>query len=276
MGIKRVSDILREEKRKQTGVMCFECVNLEQIAWSVETAEERKCPVIVMLYYDMDFYTPVPVFLAMAKEIGKRAQVDVGILYDHVNTLKQAEYAVDQGFPSITFDASAEGYAANKELTRQIVEYAHARGADVTGYPGKEASLEEMVRFAAGTGVDAMIVPVIYEDEGNNHAFTQECHWFETNRAYIDFEKLQGIADAIDLPFVLHGAYNVSDQELVKALAYGVAKVDDGCPFDTRYFREMKRVIEAPETAASIFGCNIKVKDGLKEYIAERMLLLRG
>lgn len=275
MGIKRVSDILNNEKRTQTGVMCFECVNFEQIAWSVETAQEQKCPVIVMLYYDMDFYTPVPVFLAMAKEISRNAAVDVGILYDHVNTLQQAQYAIDQGFSSITFDASSEGYECNKELTRRIVEYAHARGVDVTGYPGSNASLEEIVQFTSETGVDAMIVPVIYEDAGNNHAFTQDCHWFETNKAYIDFAKLQDISGAVSLPLVLHGAYNVSNGEIVSSLKYGITKVDDGCPFDTQYFKEMKKVMEEPQTAASIFGCNIRAKEGMKEYITKRMLLLR-
>lgn len=275
MGIKKVSEILNAEKKAQTGVMCFECVNYEQIAWSVEAAEEQKCPVVIMLYYDMDFYTPIPVFLAMAKSIAEAASVDVGIIYDHVNTLEQAKYAVDQGFPSITFDGSAEGMDKNIEVTREIVEYAHEKGVDVTGVPGEAASVEEMKQFAENTKIDAMIVPVIYEDEGNNHNFTPECHWFETNKAYIDYEKLEKIAEAVPLPFVLHGGYNVSEEDIAKALVYGITKVDDGCPFDTQYYKEMKKVIEAPDTAASIFGCNIRAKDELKKYIVRKMESLR-
>lgn len=55
MALSKVSEIMQEAYSEHKAVMCFECVNYEQIAWSIETAEEEKRPVILMLYYDMTF-----------------------------------------------------------------------------------------------------------------------------------------------------------------------------------------------------------------------------
>ena len=66
MALSKVSEIMQEAYSEHKAVMCFECVNYEQIAWSIETAEEEKRPVILMLYYDMTFYTEAREFMQMS------------------------------------------------------------------------------------------------------------------------------------------------------------------------------------------------------------------
>ena len=273
MGLKQVSDIMEDARRQQKAVMCFECVNYEQIAWVIETAEEQKTPVVLMLYYDMDFYSPIPVFLAMAKELAGRAVIDVGLLYDHADTKELVEEALRNGFGSVMFYHGRAGFEENLRLTREVVRMAESWGADVIGYPGEAVSPGQCGRFVMETGVRSVIAPVVLEDIHNRHDFDEGCHWSEENKAVIDFDYLQRLKDQTDVPLVLHGAYNVPDEQIRESIRYGISKIDDGCPFDTACYRAVKSVIDSAACAESLFGCLIRVRERMKPYIRQRLRL---
>lgn len=269
MALSKVSEIMQEAYSEHKAVMCFECVNYEQIAWSIETAEEEKRPVILMLYYDMTFYTEAREFMQMAKPLAKKASVPVGLTYVYPDTAELVKEAMDVGFPSICFNSGKEDLKERICETKQIVELAHAKGVDVVANPGEygEITAEEAILFGEETGIDGMIAPVVYGNKGNNLHFTEIRHWYETNIDYIDFEMLGEINDKLKMPLVIHRSYNLSVEQLQKSLSYGVAKIDNGCPFDTQFYRAAELAIKMTDCGESYFALLMNMKEQVKAYL---------
>lgn len=269
MALKKVSEIMQDAYRDHRAVMCFECVNYEQIAWSIETAEEEKNPVILMLYYDMTFYTEAREFIQMAEPLARKASVPVGLTYVYPDTMELVKEAMEAGFPSICFNSGKKDLEERIRETRQITEFAHANKVDVVANPGEygEISAEEVIRFGKETGIDGMVAPVVYGNKGNNLHFTEIRHWYETNIDYIDFEMLEEISKGIKTPLVIHRSYNLSVEQLQKSLDYGVAKIDNGCPFDTQFYRAAEFAIKTTDCGESYFALLMNMKEQVKSYL---------
>lgn len=269
MGIHKVSEIIREAYRKKKAVMCFECVNYEQIAWSIEAAEEEKQPVILMLYYDMTFYTPGRLFVQMVESCAREASVPVGLTYVYPNTCELAAEAIYAGFPSICYDPQGEDLGTRIEETKRVVRMAHSHGVDVIANPGEygKVSSEDVIEFGKQTEIDGMIAPVVYGDKGNNLHFTSVRHWYESNIDYIDFPMLEQIYQGIRIPLVIHRSYNLSVEQLEKSLSYGVAKIDNGCPFDTQFYHAAKLAIGLMDCGESYFALLMNMKEQVKSYL---------
>lgn len=256
MALEKVSTIMQRAYEDKKAVMCFECVNYEQIAWSIRAAEEENCPVLLMLYFDMDYYTPAPMFIQMAKPLVDAAKIPVGMTYVYGETEEMVKQAIAAGFLSVCYNPKSEALEERIAETKRIVEIAHEKGVDVVANPGEYDAItaEEAVRFAKQTGIDGMVAPGVYGSKDNNLNFTELRHWFETNVDYIDFEKLEAIQKGTGLPLVIHRSYNISWEELQRSTEYGVAKIDNGAPFDTQFFRAAQTVLQEIDCGDSYFA----------------------
>jgi fructose-bisphosphate aldolase class II len=131
------------------------------------------------------------------------------------------------------YDASRLPYAENLATTRAAADWAHAQGlwveaelGEVGGKdgrppldahaPGARTDPREAHAFVTASGVDALAVAV-----GNAHAMTERT-------AALDHDLVKRLADALDVPLVLHGSSGVPDGELTQAVAGGIAKVNVG------------------------------------------------
>lgn len=269
MAVKKVNEIMRKAYEEKRAVMCFECVNYEQIAWSIQAAEEEGRPVIVMLYYDMTFYTSAEMFVKMAEMLAESAKIPVGITYVYANTSELVDEAITAGFPSVCYDPQGKGLDERIAKTREIVRMAHQRNVDVVANPGDygDISAKDAVRFARETGIDGMVAPVVYGDKGNNLHFTESRHWYESNVDYIDFKMLEEIYKGTEIPLVIHRSYNLSLKQLQESLQYGVAKVDNGCPFDTQLYHAAEMAIKTADCGDSYFALLMNMQAQVKPYL---------
>ena len=124
------------------------------------------------------------------------------------------------------FDASAQSYADNVAATAQVVRDCHDRGVDVEAElgevggkdgvhaPGARTQPGEAVQFVAATGVDALAVAV-----GSSHAMTERS-------ARLDLDLIAELKAAVPVPLVLHGSSGVPDEEIVRAVAAGMTKIN--------------------------------------------------
>lgn len=91
----------------------------------------------------------------------------VALHLDHGNE-EQAKVCTDQGFSSVMIDASTLDFEGNIQLTKEIVEYAHAKGLSVEGEYGKLAGVEEDVIHETTTYADPFLVPYFFNETGTD------------------------------------------------------------------------------------------------------------
>lgn len=170
------------------GVAAFNVNNMEQIQAIMMAARETESPVIVQASrgarsYSDDNYLRHLMLAAAELNPG----IPVAMHQDHGNSPATCKSAIELGFTSVMMDGSLEedgktpaSWEYNVKVTREVVEYAHARGVTVeaelgclggiedghgAGLSGEEAMAhltdpEEAGQFVRETGCDALAVAI--------------------------------------------------------------------------------------------------------------------
>jgi len=170
------------------GIAALNVNNMEQIQAIMMAATETDSPVIVQASrgarkYSNDAY--LRHLMLAAAELNP--SLPIAMHQDHGNSVATCMSAVEQGFTSVMMDGSLtedgktpSSYEYNVEVTRTVVEQAHAVGVSVEGELGALGGIEDghgaglseeevkvhltdpdqAEQFVADTGVDALAVAI--------------------------------------------------------------------------------------------------------------------
>jgi fructose-bisphosphate aldolase class II len=227
-------DLVAAAARRGGAVPAFNVITLEHAEAVVAAAARTGLPVVLQVSENAVRYhggDVLPV-AAACRALAEGAPVEVALHLDHVEDLDLLHRAADAGFSSVMVDCGRLPHDENTSTTRAAAEWAHAAGLWVEaelGYvggkagapqsahaPGVRTDVDEAVAFVGATGVDALAVAV-----GSSHAMT-------TRSASLDHELVSRLAAALQVPLVLHGSSGVPDDELRRAVAAGMRKVNIG------------------------------------------------
>lgn len=219
--------LVTEARRAGVGVGAFNVIGLEVAEGLVAGAERAAAPLILAISHTtVRFHgglAPIAIAcLALARDAG----VPVAVHLDHATDEGLVEEALALGLRSVMFDASAAPFVENLERTRAITARCHAAGAwveaelgevggkDGVRAPGARTDPAEAAAYVTATGVDALAVAV-----GTSHAM-------RTRQMRLDLDRIAEIRAAVPVPLVLHGSSGVPDDELRRAIAAGITKVN--------------------------------------------------
>ncbi|ANH90309.1 fructose-bisphosphate aldolase [Streptomyces sp. SAT1] len=235
MPLAATGELVGSAAAARSAVVAFNVITLEHIEAVVAGAEAAGTPVLLQVSENAVRFRHgrlLPLARA-ATAAAEQAAVPVALHLDHVQSDDLLRQAADAGFSSVMYDAARLPYAENLAATRAAAEWAHAQGlwieaelGQVGGKdgkppldahaPGARTDPGEAHAFVADSGVDALAVAI-----GNSHAMTERT-------AALDHDLVKRLADALDVPLVLHGSSGVPDAELTAAVAGGLAKVNVG------------------------------------------------
>lgn len=281
MAFVKVSEILKMADRAHTSVMAFNCVDYNTVHSVITVAEKLQKPVIIMLYpgHCIDFrWTTPAAFASMVISEAENVKVPVGLHLDHCSDFEYLKKAIDCGFNSIMYDGSMLPVEENVENTKQVVEYAHARGVEVeaelgwVGFADNESdqsnadmytSPETARQFTRETGCDSVAVAI------------GSAHGYYNKTPKLDLNRLQQINEATDTPLVLHGGSGIPDDQLEKAFMMGINKFNVGTEFLGLYFKTVVEYAQAHKNDPKhiILDMSLSVQDALKKYLQEKMKL---
>lgn len=225
-------EILKAALAGKYGVGAFNSMNLEITQAILETAEEQKSPVIIQISEGARKYAGTLNLAHLMRDMASRLSIPVAIHLDHGSSFASAVECIEAGFTSVMIDASAEPFEANAEVTRRVVEYAHAHGVTVEAEIGRLGGIEEhvnvsaedafltdpdeAVKFVQATGVDYLAVAI-----GTSHGAYKG-----KGRPFIDHARIERIARAVKIPLVMHGASGVP-QTLVQRFRAAGGEIGD-------------------------------------------------
>ena len=230
MPLVNMCEMLNKAKKGKYAVGQFNINNLEWTKTILEVAEANQSPVILGVSegaskYMGGFDTVVGMVKGLMK--GLNISVDVAIHLDHGSSFASCKAAVDAGFTSVMIDGSHHPIAENIAMTKEVVDYAHARGVSVEAEVGtvggnedgviggiKYADLNECVRLVNEAGVDAL-APAL----GSVHGPYQ-------GEPVLGFTEMEAIGKATNLPLVLHGGTGIPDDKIKRAIACGTCKIN--------------------------------------------------
>ena len=172
---------------------------------------------------------------AMAKAASELYSIPICLHLDHATNLAFIQAACEAGFSSVMFDGSVLPFVENAARTKEVVDYAHARGITVEaelGHVGNamvgneqdkacnedpEDTLtvpQEAADFVSMTDVDALAIAI-----GTSHGVYKKTPTLRIDR-------LDEITAVCDRPLVLHGGSGTPDDQMKNAITHGITKIN--------------------------------------------------
>ncbi|WP_104173828.1 class II fructose-bisphosphate aldolase [Arthrobacter sp. Y81] len=264
----RLDHLVVSALQQGAAVPAFTCYDFTTALAVVEAAEEAGRGAI-LLVAPKTAATPNGLRLITAlRGLADAASVPVAVQLDHASDLRVIADAVAAGADSVLADGSSLPYEENIALVREaravLAAQGHADvvieaelgglagdedrafGADATGSSAQgTAGLTDSAQveyFIARTGAQLLAVAV-----GNVHGKYK-------GEPQLRWDVLQDIAVRTHIPLVLHGASGIPAEELVKAAAMNVGKVN----FNTELRTGVLATLEAQTGSYRADGENLQ------------------
>ena len=250
----------------------FNVNNMEIIQGITEAAKECNAPVILQVSKGARAYANRTYLVKLVEAAVIETGLPIALHLDHGDSFETCKECVDDGFTSVMIDASSKSLEENIELTKKVVEYAHAHGVVVEAELGTLAGVEDEVkvdaadssytrpedveRFVKETGCDSLAIAI-----GTSHGaykFTPEqCPRNEEGVLVpppLRFDILEEVQKRLPgFPIVLHGSSSVP-QEYVKMINEHGGKMPDAVGIPESQLRE----------AAKMAVCKINIDSDLR------------
>ena len=250
----------------------FNVNNMEIIQGITEAAKECNAPVILQVSKGARAYANRTYLVKLVEAAVIETGLPIALHLDHGDSFETCKECVDDGFTSVMIDASSKSLEENIELTKKVVEYAHAHGVVVEAELGTLAGVEDEVkvdaadssytrpedveRFVKETGCDSLAIAI-----GTSHGaykFTPEqCTRNEEGILVpppLRFDILEEVQKRLPgFPIVIHGSSSVP-QEYVKMINEHGGKMPDAVGIPESQLRE----------AAKMAVCKINIDSDLR------------
>ncbi len=241
LGLVNTKDMFKKAMDGGYAIPAYNFNNMEQLQGIIIGCVESRSPVILQVSggarkYANATFLPYMVMGAVQMVNALGAKIPIALHLDHGDSFELAKACIDSGFSSVMLDGSHHPFDENAALTRQVVDYAHAREVTVEGELGVLAGVEddvshevshytkpeEVEAFVAKTGVDSLAISI-----GTSHG----AHKFKVKPGEevppLRFDILTEIEKRVPgFPIVLHGASSVEPAYVKMINAFG-GKMED-------------------------------------------------
>ena len=209
-------------------VGAFNVNNMEIVQGITEAAMEENAPVILQVSAGARKYAKHVYLMKLIEAAVEDTGVPIAVHLDHGADFEICKACIDGGFTSVMIDGSKYSFEENIELTKKVVDYAHAHGVVVEAELGKLAGIEDAVivsekdaaftdpeqaaEFVHKTGCDSLAIAI-----GTSHG----AYKFK-GEPQLRFDILEEITKLIpETPIVLHGASTVMPEFVKQCNEFG-------------------------------------------------------
>lgn len=201
----------------------FNVDNMDIMKAVLRAAEDTKSPVIIAISSGSLKFIGKNYIRGLLDSAMKEISVPVVLHLDHGKSVELCKECVDLGFTSVMIDASSYDFETNIKMTKEVVDYAHARGVVVESELGAIAGIEDdvnvddkyghfthpsdVIEFVKRTNIDSLAIAI-----GTAHG----AYKFKPGqKPQLRFDILEEIEEKLSgFPLVLHGASSVPKKYL--------------------------------------------------------------
>jgi ketose-bisphosphate aldolase len=223
-------ELLRDAEKRGYAVPSFCCWGPQSMKTVLEAAQEMRAPVIMMNGWAEHIPVGPPLHGPIARAVMERYDVVSSLHLDHGRSIEEVRQGLEGRYNSVMLDYSMRSFAQNIAGMKTVVGMAKPLGVTVEGELGaigraddttEEGSAEKSLtdpdmaaEYVERTGIDALAVSI-----GNAHGLYRAL-------PRLDFDRLRRIRGRVGVPLVLHGGSGTPEEDLVRAIELGIAKIN--------------------------------------------------
>lgn len=270
-------EILEERCAAGAAVGAFTCYDVTTAIGVVRAAEAREDPVLLLIS-EASFRSPagrllLPALLAVADE----ARVPACVQLDHVDDDELIDAALAAGAGAVMADGSKLPASDNVSFVASVrarapdagveAELGHIEGGEDVAAAAEAGALtdpEEASRFVAETGCDCLAVSI-----GNVHGKY-------ARPPELDWDRLRAIHDRVDVPLSLHGASGLPDDDVARAIALGICKVNVNTELREHYLAQLEVGLRGARDGVRLLELEAGVVGAVADVVTAKLSVLAG
>lgn len=271
------SNIFEDAYKNHYAIGAFNAFNLETVKAIVDAAKELNFSVIIQTSELEAAFAGIENIAALVKSMAREIEAPIILNFDHGKKVESLKRAINVGYNSVMIDASELSLEENISKTKQVVNLAHSRQIWVEAElgtvptPDKKGKVKnvyltdvaEAIKFVKKTGIDCLAIAI-----GNQHGFYKA-------EPRIDFQRLKELRQAVNIPLVLHGGSGISDNDIKKAIGWGIVKINVNTELRVAYINQLKKSlntnkIRKPHEIMS------EVVEAVKEVVKNKINLFKN
>ena len=269
------NEMLNKAKREHYAVPHFNINNLEWTKYILEECNELNIPVILGVSEGAAKYMGgFNVVSAMVKELIKSLNIEIPVCLhvDHGTSKESCIKAIDAGFTSVMIDASRYELDKNIEITKEVVDYAHARGASVEAEVGHIGGTEDNIT-SSSTNATLEDCQILYEKTHIDSLAPAlgSVHGFYKGEPNLDFETMNIINQNLPIPLVLHGGTGIPEDKIAKAISCGISKININTDLQVVWSNAVRNLLDENKEVydpRKVIGSGEKaIKQRIKEIV---------
>ena len=276
MGIESMTNMLKKAQEGKYAVGQFNINNLEWTQAVLEATKENNAPVILGVSEGaMKYMGGFKVVSAMVNALIETLDVKqpVALHLDHGSSFESCKEAIDAGFSSVMIDGSKLPIDENIAVTKQVVEYAHAKGVSVEAEVGcvggnedgvvggvKYADANECKRIVDEAGIDALAAAL-----GSVHG---EYH----GEPVLGFKEMEEIRDLTNMPLVLHGGSGIPEHQIKKSIELGHCKINVNTECQQAFTKRVREVLANDDKVYDPRKFLGPGKEAIKQVVTDKMI----
>lgn len=226
MALVTTKEMFKKAYEGKYAIGAFNINDMEIIQGVVNGAKAQNSPVILQVSSSAIKFAGAKYLVKMVEAASEETGIDIALHLDHGPNIDTVKMVIDAGFTSVMFDGSHYDYEENVRLTKEVVDYAHARGVVVEAELGQLAGVEDEVSveksvytdpdqakdFVDRTGCDSLAIAI-----GTSHGAFKF-----SGEAKLRFDILEEVQKRLPgFPIVLHGASAVDPKYVEMCNKYG-------------------------------------------------------
>lgn len=271
--------LLSEHARARTALGAFTCYDLEVARAVLAPAAARDAGVVLLISREAFAAKGGDELLAGVRAAAERSPARACVQLDHVSEPRLIAAAFKLGAGAVMADGSHLPFEENVALVKEAKRLAADSGAAVEAELGHLAGGEDVVevaeagaltdpdearRFVAATEAALLAVSI-----GNVHgAYAGEPR--------LDWDRLDEIEAAVDVPLSLHGASGLSDADLLRAIESGVRKVNVNAELRQAYLAATRARLEEATDGLRVMSLHEAQSAAVADVVERKLAVLDG
>lgn len=271
------TEMLQIARKNKYAVGAFNVHTLEMLQAVVEAAVETQSPLIIQSTVGTVKHLGPDYIAEAAKVAADRTGLPIALHLDHCTDFATIVQCIRAGYTSVMIDASMFAFEENVERTLKVMEIALAAGVNVEAELGKVGGVEDDIVVAEHEALlaDPEDCRLFIERTGvlTLAPAIGTAHGIYKGEPNIDFDRIAKIAEIVDVPLVLHGGSGIPAEQVKKAVALGMSKMNVATELRIAFSNAIKDVFAANVEENDPRKYMVPAKEAVKRLAIEKMEL---
>ncbi len=272
-----MKQLLDDAYKNHYAIPAFNFDNFELLMGIFQGAKQVQTPVIVQITEPAIEWLNVENVVSMVKNEAEQCGLPVALHLDHANNFDIIKSCIKAGFTSVMIDYSDKDLQQNMEMTRQVVDLAKNYNVTVESEVGIVSNINETdeqdneftnlnnaINFCKYTNIDVLGISI-----GNTHGM-------RNRTASLDIERLVSINEKLQLPLALHGSSGVKEEDLAKAIKFGITKVNMETELRVAFRKAIEDIFAEKPNEIKPRNIMAKVRQSISEHVIKHYKLLNS